>query len=306
MTRYILIRLLGILVVIYVVLTLTFFLMHAIPGGPFDEEKMRLPPEVKLAILRRYGLHEPLPKQYLRYLWNALHLDFGRSYESPGETVIALIGRVWPVSLHLGAMALSLAIALSLILGILSAIYQNSWIDYASTLLATLGIVNPYFVVAIFLILIFSSTLRWLPPGGWEGPKYWIMPVIAYSLMPMGHISRYVRTCVVEALHAEYVTTARAKGLRERAVITRHVLKNALIPVITAIGRWIPAQLTGTIYIESIFRIPGLGKFFVSSIYERDYPVIMGLTLLSTVFIAVTYLVIDILYVALDPRIRLR
>ncbi|MBM4466059.1 MAG: ABC transporter permease [Chloroflexi bacterium] len=306
MIRYILWRLAGMVAVLYILLTMTFFIMHAIPGGPFDEEKMRLPEAVKAAILRSFGLDEPILVQYLRYLWNAAHLDFGRSYESPGESVTAVIGRVWPVSFHLGVMALTLGLVGGIGLGILSASRQNSWLDHAVTLLSTLGIVLPQFMVAILFVVVFSSGLQWLPPGGWDTPRHWLMPVLAYALFPLGTITRYTRACVLETLHADYVRTARAKGLGEGYIMLRHVLKNALIPVVTVIGPLVPAMLTGTIFIEAIFRVPGMGKFFVSSIFERDYPMIMGLSLLSAAFVSLTYLVTDLLYVAIDPRVELK
>ncbi len=306
MSRYILMRFAGMMAVLYIVMTMTFFIMHAIPGGPFDEEKMRLPPEVKAAILRSFGLDQPLHVQYLRYLQNAIRLDFGRSYESPGESVAKVIGRVWPVSFHLGAIALALGTTGGLVLGTLSATQQNSLSDHAITLFSTFCIVLPQFVVAILLIVAFSNNLHWFPPGGWDTPKHWVLPILAYALLPLGTIARYTRASFLEVLHADYVRTARAKGVSEGRIMVRHALKNALIPVITIVGPLVPAMLTGTIFIEAIFRIPGMGKFFVSSIFERDYPMIMGLSLLSVTFVGLTYLATDILYVLIDPRIEFR
>ncbi|MBI3455578.1 MAG: ABC transporter permease [Candidatus Rokubacteria bacterium] len=280
--------------------------MHAVPGGPFDEDKMPLPPEVKQAILRSFGLDRPLWEQYLFYLWNALHLDFGYSYQSPGETVLQLLGRVWPVSMHLGGLALTLAIPVGLTLGILAARRQNSWIDYATTLLGTLTIITPHFVLAITLILVFSTTLNLLPTGGWERAEQWIMPVIAYSLGPLGIIARYTRTAMLEALRADFVVTARAKGVGELGVVMKHVFRNALLPLITIIGPMLPNLLTGSIFVEGIFRIPGLGQFFVTSIYERDYPMIMALSLLAAVLVTLVYFLTDLVYTVVDPRIRLR
>src|SRR4051794_13270047 len=206
--------------------------MHLIPGGPYDEERMPLSEEAKANILRSYGLDKPLWQQYGLYVGNALRFDFGYSYQSPGETVAQLIGRVWTVSLHLGALTLAVAIPLGLLLGMVAARRQNSWADSLVTLLATAGIVLPHFVLAILLILFFSNTIHWLPTGGWENPKTWVMPVIAYSLGPMGIIARYTRISVIESLNADYVRTARAKGLRERGIMQRHVLRNAAIPIL--------------------------------------------------------------------------
>lgn len=303
MLRYILVRLLGTVVVLLAISLITFVLMHSVPGGPFDEGKMPLPEEVKQNILRSYGLDKPLPEQYFRYLWNALHLDFGVSYQSPGETVTQLIGRVWPVSAQLGGMAFLVATAFGLALGITAGLNQNSSLDYLTSVLATFSIITPPFVVAIYLLLVFSTSLKYLPTGGWEGPETWIMPVITLALVPLGQVARYTRTTIIEELGADYVRTARAKGLQEQVVIMRHVFKNALIPLITIAGPILIHLLTGTIFVEAIFRVPGLGQFWVTSTFERDYPLLMGLSLLSAVLVSVTYLVSDILYVLIDPRI---
>lgn len=305
MGRYILVRLGGLAGVLLIVSLVAFTLMHLIPGGPYDEEKMPLSAEAKANILRSYGLDKPLWQQYLLYVGNALRFDFGYSYQSPGETVTQLIARVWTVSLQLGALTLAVAIPLGLALGILAASHRNSWLDNAVTLLATAGIVLPTFVIGILLILLFSNTLHWLPTGGWEGPETWIMPVIAYALGPAGIIARYTRTCVIEGIDADFVRTARAKGLRDGAIMWRHVLRNAAIPILTIAGPLVPDLLTGSIFIETIFRIPGLGSYFVNSIFQRDYPMIMTLALLAAFVVSVSYLLTDLVYLAIDPRIRL-
>ncbi|HET8632261.1 MAG TPA: ABC transporter permease [Thermomicrobiales bacterium] len=304
MIRYLLRRIAGILGVLVFISLLTFALMHAIPGGPFDEDKMPLTPEQKANILRSFGLDRPLWQQYLIYAWNALHLDFGVSYQSPGETVIQLIARVWPVSLQLGAMALALAFAGGLTLGSLAAVRQNTWVDYLVTLLSTFGLIVPNFILGVLLILLFSDKFHLLPTGGWSGPRNWAMPVLAYALGPLGVVARYTRTSVIEALRADYVRTAYAKGLRGRVILRRHVLRNALIPLLTIMGPLVPDLLTGSLFVEVIFRVPGLGRFFVTSTLQRDYPMIMGLALLAAGAVSLTYLVTDLLYVAVDPRIR--
>ncbi len=305
MGRYILVRLGGLAGVLVVVSLITFILMHLIPGGPYDEEKMPLSEEAKANILRSYGLDKPLWQQYLLYVGNALRFEFGYSYQSPGETVTQLIARVWTVSLQLGALTLAVAIPLGLGLGVLAASHRNSWLDNAVTLLATAGIVLPTFVVGILLILLFSNTLHWFPTGGWEGPETWVMPVIAYALGPAGIIARYTRTCVIEGIDAEYVRTARAKGLGDGVIMWRHVLRNAAIPILTIAGPLVPDLLTGSIFIETIFRIPGLGSYFVTSVFQRDYPMIMTLALLAAFVVSVAYLTTDLIYLAIDPRIRL-
>lgn len=305
MGRYLLVRLGGLIGVLLLVSLITFCLMHLIPGGPYDEEKMPLSPEAKANILRSYGLDKPLWQQYVLYIGNAMRFEFGYSYQSPGETVTQLIARVWLVSLQLGALTLAVAVPLGLLLGVVAASHRNSVIDNLVTLLATAGIVLPTFVLGILLILLFSNVLHWLPTGGWEGPQTWIMPVTAYALGPAGIIARYTRTCVIEAGGTDYVRTARAKGLRDGTIMWRHVLRNAAIPLLTIAGPLVPDLLTGSIFIETIFRIPGLGSYFVTSVFQRDYPMIMTLALLAALVVSVMYLAVDLLYMAIDPRIRL-
>jgi peptide/nickel transport system permease protein len=306
MGRYILLRISGLVTVLVIVSIVVFVLMHLIPGGPYDESKMPLSKTAKANILRSYGLDKPLWEQYVRYVGNALRFRFGYSYQSPGETVDQLIARVWTVSLQLGALTLAVAIPLGLTLGVISARRQNSWVDNLVTFLATIGIVLPHFVLGILLILFFSNSLHWLPTGGWDSPKTWVMPVLAYALGPTGIIARYTRISLIDALGADYVRTARAKGLAEQLIVRRHVLRNAAVPILTVVGPLAPDLLTGSIFIESIFRIPGLGSYFVSSIFARDYPMIMTLALLAAFVVSIAYLLTDLLYLVIDPRIRLR
>ena len=303
MTRYLLLRLIGIVGVIWLIGTITFFLMHAIPGGPWDETKGSLPPEVKENISRKYGLDRPLAEQYLGYWANLLRGDLGIPYSSPTETVTSLIARSWPVSVQLGLYAVILAFLLGLPLGLIAALRQNSWIDHLATALATFGLVTPNFVLAILLIWLFSRTLGWLPVGGWESPKHMILPVLTFALGPMAITARYTRTAILEVLHSDYIRTARAKGLLNRTVVVRHILRNALIPMITVLAPMAGLLVTGSIFVESIFRVPGIGRFFSQSIFQRDYPLIMGLTLFYSLVVAVAFLITDLLYVAADPRI---
>jgi len=307
---YFLGRIGGIVVVFVIVSLLAFLLMHSIPGGPFDEEKAPLPPAAKENILRKYGLDRPLPEQYVRYMWNALHGDFGISFQSPTETVIELIARTWPTSMLLGGLAIVLAFSIGLTSGIMSAVHQNTWIDYVVTFVSTLGITVPNFVIALWLLLMFAVGLAWVPTGGWPASpaddwKTLILPVITLSLHPMSLVARYTRSSLIEVLHAEFVRTARAKGLHETAVVVGHVLKNALIPLITILGPQIPNLITGTIFVEVVFRVPGLGRFFVTSISLRDYPMIMATMLLVATLWSITYLLSDVLYTVVDPRVRL-
>jgi peptide/nickel transport system permease protein len=310
MARYLVGRIFGLIIVFLIVSVVAFLMMHSVPGGPFDEEKQPLPPAAKANILRKYGLDKPLYEQYLLYMGSALHGDFGISFQSPTETVTELIGRTWPISIQLGGMAILVAFTTGLTAGVIAAIKQNTWIDYVVTFVSTLGITVPSFVVAIWLLLIFAVQLHWLPTGGWPGSGGdWntaIMPVITLALGPSALVARYTRASMVEVIRADYIRTARAKGLGERAVVLRHALKNALIPMITILAPQIPNLITGTIFVEVIFRVPGLGKFFVSSIYLRDYPMIMATMLLVAMLWSITYLLSDILYIMVDPRIRLQ
>ena len=310
MVLYLFGRVSGIGVVFVIVSILAFVLMHSIPGGPFDETNNPLPPAAKANILRKYGLDRPLYEQYFNYMGSALHGDFGISFQSPTETVTQLITRAWPTSMQLGGMAILLAFIIGLTSGILAAVHQNTWIDYVVTFMSTLGITVPNFVIALWLLLVFAVGLGWLPTGGWPNSltgdlRTLIMPVVTLALGPSALVARYTRSSLVEVLHQEYIRTARAKGLVEMAVVLRHALKNGLIPLITILGPQIPNLITGTIFVEVIFRVPGLGKFFVSSIYLRDYPMIMATMLLVATLWSTTYLLSDILYTVVDPRIRL-
>jgi ABC-type dipeptide/oligopeptide/nickel transport system permease component len=305
MGRYILTRLLSLVFVLIAVSLIAFLLMHAVPGGPFDLGERRLPEATRQAQLRKYGLDQPIYEQYVRYLWHALQGDFGVPFQSPTETVTGLIARAWPVTIKIGLPTILISYTLGTLLGFLAAIRQNSLLDYLVTTVATLGLTVPNFVIATWLVLLFSIQLGWLPTGGWGEPEHYVMPVLAYSLAPTALVARYTRVSILEALHADHVRTARAKGLSERAVLLRHVARNALIPFVTVLLPEIPNILTGSIFIESVFRVPGLGRFFVTSTLSRDYPMILALVLLVAVVWGITYLITDLLYTLIDPRIRL-
>jgi ABC-type dipeptide/oligopeptide/nickel transport system permease component len=304
MARYILMRLAGLIPVLLILSLITFALMHEVPGGPWKYGQRPFSDEQLAALKARYGLDKPLWQQYLTWISGVVRLDFGMSFQHPDESVIGLIARTWPTTMHLGLMALFVAFATGLPLGIIAALKQNSWVDYFVTLLSTLGFVLPHFVWGILFILIFALALKWVPTGGWDTPRQWILPVAAYSLAPMATIARYTRASIIEALRADYVRTARAKGLSEYWIVRSHVLKNAMIPLLTVFGPLIPDLITGSIFIEAIFRVPGLGAFWVTSTFNRDYPMIIGLTMLWAVLIAMTYLVTDVLYTYVDPRIH--
>lgn len=306
MVRYIIFRLLGLAGVLFILSIFTFVLMHQIPGGPWRVGERPFSAEQIAALQARYGLDKPLWEQYVSWISGVVQLDFGQSFQHPDESVIQLIARTWPVTVHLGLMALAIAFGIGIPLGIIAAYKQNTWVDYLATLLSVVGFVTPHFVWGIFFILVFSLWLGWLPTGGWEEPRQWIMPTVAYALAPLALVARYTRASVIEAMNADYVRTARAKGLRQRAVMNRHVLRNAMIPMLTVFGPIIPDLITGSIFIEAIFRVPGLGKFWVTSTFERDYPMIIGLTVLFALLIGLVYLLTDLLYVYADPRIKFR
>ena len=305
MASYILKRVLSSLVSLFIVSIVIFSMMHSVPGGPFDADKMPLSQAEKAKIMQMYGLDRPLYVQYLEFMWNALHFRFGKSYQSPGEEIPQLIARTLPVSALLGGLGLAYALPLGLFLGSYAARKPNSFADYLCTVLASYTISVPVYVSGIFLVLVFSLGLHWFPTGGFAGPKTWIMPVLAYGLFPLGIVARYTRSSMLEVLNEPYILTARSKGLPERRIMRRHVLRNALIPILTIMLPMFTGIMTGSIFVEQVFRIPGLGGYFVSSIYKRDYPLEMTLMLFITVSLALTYLLIDILYAAIDPRIRL-
>ena len=313
MTRYILGRLASMVFVLIVVSMLTFGMMHAVPGGPFEETNQPLPPAAKANILRKYGLDKPVWQQYLNYMSNVLRFDFGIPYQQPTTTVTALIAQTWRISLQLGAMTILVAFGLGIPIGVFAAYHQNSWIDNAVTFVAMLGITVPSFVIGIWLILIFSVRMDALPMGGWNDNYVipglfstdWIMPVVAYALGPLSVVARYTRSSVLEVIRSDFIRTARAKGLGAQTILWRHVLRNALIPLVTVLGVEIPNLLTGSIFVETMFRVPGLGKYFVTSTLNRDYPMIMALALLIAFVWGLTYLATDLVYTRIDPRIRL-
>jgi len=307
--QYIARRLLMIIPTLIAISLITFVIMHATPGSPLQPMAANanpLPPSAQQALARKYGLDKPYWQQYLHYLRNIFTLDFGMSYQYQTREVKEIIWRTFPVSLHLGVMAMAVAIVIGIPFGVLAAINQNGPLDYAARVLATLGVSVPNFILALFLIVIFVLLLPIVPrTGGWESPIDWILPTIALSLGPIGIIARYTRASMVEVMGQDFIRTAYAKGLAERQVIVRHVLKNGLIPPLTILGPMFAAIGTGSPFVEKIFRVPGMGRFFVDSLISRDYPMIMAVILLYGAFLALMNLLVDVLYGVVDPRIRL-
>jgi ABC-type dipeptide/oligopeptide/nickel transport system permease component len=285
----------------------TFLVMHATPGSPLDpvaEGANPLSPEAQKNLAQHYGLDKPLYQQFFIFVSKAVRGDFGNSYVYKTRTVSEIIAETFPISLFLGTIALALAIVGGLTLGILAALYQNRGWDYVSVTLATFGVAVPNFVLAVFFIILFSFVMPLFPTGGWDSPRHWVLPAVTLALGPMGIIARFTRASMLEVIRADYTLTARAKGLSEGPVIFKHALKNAFIPVLTLLGPMFAAVGTGSFFVESIFRVPGMGRFFVLSMTGRDYPMIMAVVLAYGAFLAVMNLVVDMLYGAFDPRIR--
>ena len=309
MLRFALNRIFWLVPTLLAMAAITFGIMHATPGSPFNVSDKQRPEDIaRLEAL--YGLDKPLPEQFVQYVWNALHFDFSISYSARPQTVNDIIGRTFPISLHLGTMALVFAIVIGMLLGILAAVHQNGWIDYFSVTLAILFYSMPSFVMGFLLILIFAVYLPDLGinmgfrVGGWERPQDWILPTIALGAAPLATLARYTRSRMIEVIRSDFVRTARAKGLTDQGVVSKHVLKNALIPVVTLIGPIFAAIGTGSFFVEEVFNIPGMGKFFVTSMQTKDQTMILAVVLLYGVFLAVMNLLVDLLYGLIDPRIR--
>lgn len=304
MAKYLLQRLISAFVVLWLVTTLTFVLMHVIPGGPFSSEKP-LPQQVLKNINERYHLNDPLLKQYADYLKNVVKGDFGPSFRYEGRTVNDIIKDGAPKTLAVGLLASVLAIGGGLLLGIIAALWQNKFPDVIATFVATIGISVPSFVLATFLQYYLGYKLDLFPVIGWGGLKYLVLPALALSAYPIAQVTRLMRTSMLEVLSQDYIRTARSKGLSGYVVIYRHALKNALLPVITFLGPFVAYILTGNFVIEYVFNIPGIGQFFVSSISNRDYSVIMGVAILYCTLLVGFNLLVDLAYTFVDPRIKL-
>lgn len=309
MGQFIARRLLWLIPTILVMSLLTFTLMHLTPGSPLQPTAANanpLPPAAQQNLAHSWGLDKPLWQQYVTFLWKSLHLDFGTSFVYRTREVTQILRAAFPVSMELGAMAMAIAILIGVPLGVMAAVNQNGPIDYVASFLATLGVAVPNFVLGIFFIVMFVIVLHILPStGGWNGPKDWVMPALALGLGPLGILARYTRSSMVEVLRQDYVRTAQAKGLSDSRVVIGHAMKNALIPPLTIIGPMFAAIGTGSFFVETIFRVPGMGRYFVESMTARDYPMIMAVILLYGVFLAFMNLAVDVMYGVVDPRIRL-
>jgi ABC-type dipeptide/oligopeptide/nickel transport system permease component len=290
----------------------TFVIMNLTPGSPFQPAGANnLREDIIKQIEKQYGLDKPLPVRFVIYLGKAARGDFGESYTRRPQKVNDIIRRGFPISFQLGAMALAFATIGGLALGVLAAVNQNGWIDYISVTFAILAYSVPSFVLGILLLLFF---VIWMPEwtgwhffnlGGWNSPRDWILPTIALGAGPFAQLARYTRSSMIDVIRSDFVRTARAKGLAEQKVILKHVLKNALIPVITLVGPLFAALATGSFFVEQVFRVPGIGQYFVTSMTNKDQPMILAVVLLYGVFLAAMNLVVDIIYGMIDPRIRI-
>ena len=307
MAAYVTRRVLTSIPTLLVIVTVTFFMMRIAPGGPFDRERA-LPAEIEKNVLAAYDLDQPLVVQYADYLLGVLHGDFGPSFKYRDFTVAELLSTGFPASLKVGGLAIVLAVVVGISLGTLAALRQNTGLDYAVMATAMTGITIPNFVMAPLLTLIFGVYLSWLPVAGWNGgaPRNLILPVIALALPQIAYIARLTRGSMIEVLHTNYVRTARAKGLRERIVVVRHALKGALLPVVSYLGPATAQVVTGSVVIETIFGIPGIGRYFVQGALNRDYTLVMGTVIVFAVLIILLNLIVDLLYGLLDPKVKQR
>ena len=304
MGRYIFQRVWTSAVTLFVVITVTFFLMRAIPGGPFTDEKA-IPPQILTKVLERYHMNDPIHIQYFHYLQSLARFDLGPSFRYEGMSVNDLIRNSFPISLLIGSMAILIALGIGIPAGIVSALRRGGWQDKTAMVVATLGITIPNYVIATLMVYVFAYRLGIVTVGFWEGFSTAVLPAITLAGYPTAFISRLTRSSMLELIQQDYIRTARSKGLRERTVVYIHALKNAVIPVITYLGPLAAGILTGSFVVEQIYGVPGLGTFFVTSIQNRDYTTIMGVTVFYSALLVSLNLLVDICYGFIDPRIKL-
>lgn len=292
------------IITLWVIVTLTFFLMHMIPGDPFTSAK-KVPEQIRQNMLAKYHLDKPLIVQYGYYLNNLIHGDLGISLKYLNRTVDDIIRKSAPASFQLGIQSILLGVVFGLLFGIVAALKRGGTWDYVSMFLAIIGISVPNFIIATLLQLLFASKLRWLPVSGWGSFKFTILPSVALSFATLSIISRMMRTSMLDVIGQDYIKTAKAKGLSSMQIIWKHMVRNAIMPVVTVLGPLIAGIVTGTFVIEQIYGIPGLGKYFVQSIYDEDYSMILGTTIFYSVILVVMMFLVDIAYGFIDPRVRL-
>jgi oligopeptide transport system permease protein len=305
MVSYMIRRILWIIPVLFAVSLITFTLMHLTPGGPWAREK-ELPPQIVAQIQAKYGLDKPWHEQYIDWITDFIRLDLGPSYRYVDRDVNAIVSDGIGTTIQLGIMAFAVAVIIGIPLGIFAALGHNKAPDYVSTGLSVVGIATPSFVLAIILVLIFSVGLNWFPATSsqWGDWHAWVLPVIALAGYPIAQIARYTRASMLEVTRKDYVRTAQSKGIRQRAVVVRHMVRNALIPVVTILGPILAFLVTGSFVVEYFFGVPGIGRFYVQAIGTRDYSLLMAMTMLYAFTVAALNIVVDIAYAYIDPRIR--
>lgn len=303
MGRYILRRFGFVIVSLWVVVTITFILMNAVPGGPFTKAKMT--PQIQAMLMRKYGLDKPLWEQYVTLLKTLSRLDLGVSLYERGRSVNEIIARCFPVSAIVGFESLTAAVTAGLFLGIVAALYRGKGLDFVAIVIAIVGASVPNFVVAALLQYVVGGKWGILPIARWQGPEYHVLPAIALGFATVAGMARLMRSSMLEVVNQDYIRTAKAKGLSPTQITWRHCVRNAILPVVTVLGPTIAAITTGTLVVERMFAIPGLGRYYVESIQNRDYPVIMGTTIFYVAFLLFMTFLVDILYGVIDPRIRL-
>jgi len=306
-------RILWMIPILFFVILITFTLMHLAPGSPWDKAGGRQLSDTVVKNLNiRYGLDKPVPQQFLLYVWNVMHFDFGLSYQYQGKTVSTLLLESWPYTATIGALAFILIIPVGVGLGVIAALRQNTRVDYITMGFATIAASFPNFVIGVIMVVVFSVLAYratggnfFLPAAGFGVDDSLVMPVVTLALLPIAYTARLTRASTLETIRQDYVRTAWAKGLAERLVVMRHILKNSLIPVVTTLGPTFAFLVTGSVIVETVFAIPGIGRAFVTAIESRDYPMILGTTILFSVVVAMANLVVDVAYVFIDPRVRL-
>lgn len=304
-SRYLAKRFLMMLLTLWIIVSLTFFLMHSIPGDPFASESDRLPEQIRANLMAKYHLDQPLPVQYVLYLKNLLMFDLGPSIKSETRTVNSMISDGFSASATLGLQAIVIAVSLGILFGIIAALNRNRWLDYVAMGMAVLGIAIPSFIMSPLLIQNFAINLKIFPVATWGTWMHTVLPSLALAFTPLAIITRYTRSSMIEVMNQNYIRTAEAKGLPTYLVVLKHGIRNAILPVVTFLGPLIASLITGTFVVEKIFAIPGIGKYFVDGIFNRDYPVILGTTIFYSVILIVTIFLIDLAYTLIDPRIRL-
>ncbi|HMN68648.1 MAG TPA: ABC transporter permease [Bdellovibrionales bacterium] len=304
MTMFVVKRLLEAVFVVFVIATMTFLLMRVLPGGPFDSEKA-LPPEVMENLNKKYKLNDPIFSQYLDYMGGLLVGDLGQSYKYTSRGITSIIAESLPNSIQLGVYALIISYLIGIPIGVIAGWKRGSRLDFSSMMVAISGQSLPSFLVAPIFILVFAKWLGWLEPALWEGPAYYVIPMVVLGIRPAAVIARLTRASVLEVIHSDYIRTAKAKGLNQRTILFKHVLRNSMIPVLSLSGPLAAAILTGAFVIEQIFAIPGIAKHLIQSVGNRDYPLILGTTLLFSVILVVSNLITDLLMAIVDPRVKM-